>query len=49
MNATEKRSLNTKGWTIGVRSARTYNYFYWHMHNFGYAHIDKDAHFFPKI
>lgn len=49
MNATEKRSLNAQGWTIGVRSASTYNYFYWHTHNFRHAQIDMDAHFFPKI
>ena len=38
-----------QGSTIGVGRVRKYASFYWRTHDFGHAHADTYAHFFPMI
>ena len=49
-NVNSQHPLNYyQGSTIGVHRVWTYPSFYWHMHDFGHAHIDTYAHFFHMI
>ena len=45
-NCARKFARYYQGSTIDVLRVRTYGYFFWRTHNFGYAHVETYAHFF---
>ena len=45
----QQYNIFSQGSTIGVRDVRTYAYFYWRTHDFGYAYVDTYAHVFSVI